>query len=268
MKGRMPSFDDMYPTYLRECSVSWKGHPVDSSASVAVTVFSRPTSGAWSGLGEVWTAAELARCGFDWVCLDAQHGRWNDQSMLTALALFGGQTPTLVRVRSNDDGLIGRALDCGAAGVIVPMVSTAAAATAAAGAAHYPPAGHRSWGPLTAGYGQAMSTTVTPFCAVMIETAEGVANVDAIAVTSGVSGLFVGPFDLALALGTSVDELIGDGEILRSISSAARRAGIVAGAFAGTPERAKDLRALGYDFLAVTTDSALLSAGAAAALSA
>jgi len=239
---------------------------VASSDSPAALSFTPRGSGAWSTLGELWTAAELARAGFSWICLDGQHGRWNDASTLTAIALFGSSTPTLVRVRSNDDGLIGRALDAGAAGVIVPMVSSVAAAEAAAGAAQYPPAGHRSWGPLAAGYGQPMTTDASPFLALMIETADAVAAVDGIAAVAGVNGLFVGPFDLALALGTTVDELLADGVVLRSIAAAARTAGIVAGAFAGTLERGALLRDLGYEFLAVTTEADLIGRGAASAL--
>ena len=96
----------------------------------------------------------------------------------------------------------------------------------------------------------------------MVESALALSNVDAIAAVPGVDLLFVGPFDLALSLGTSVDDLLADADgPLSTVRRAAEGAGIAVAAFAGTPERAGVLRDRGYDCLAVTTDTAVLASG-------
>jgi 4-hydroxy-2-oxoheptanedioate aldolase len=101
----------------------------------------------------------------------------------------------------------------------------------------------------------------------MIESALSLANVEAIAATPGVDLLFVGPFDLSLSLGISLDDLLADETgPLRTIYNAAVAAGIRVGAFAGTPQRARILRARGFDCIAVTTDTAVIAAGAQAVL--
>lgn len=227
--------------------------------------------GAWATLGEPRLTAELARSGFGWVALDAQHGHFDDRSLRDAL---GGRTadmaPMLVRVAANDAALIGRALDAGADGVIVPLVSTVDDARAAVAASHYPPLGARSWGPLhgsrpvhSPGSDGVVHRPV-PLCAVMIETAGALDDVEEIAVVPGVDMIFVGPFDLSLALGLDVDDLLaatdGDAPLAR-IARACSGAGIRAGAYAGTPERAVLLAAAGFDWIASTTDSALLPLG-------
>ena len=224
-------------------------------------------AGVWATLGDVRMTAALEGLGFDWVGIDAQHGHHDDRSIRDILSLRREPKATiLVRVAANDLTLIGRALDAGADGVIVPLVSTADEAAAAVAAAHHPPKGIRSWGPL-AGYD--IDPSRPPLCAVMVETADALDQVAAIASTPGVDMIFVGPFDLSLALGLEVNELIADtseSSPLRRIVAACRDAGIIAGAFAGAPERAVHLREHGFDWIAVDTDTGLLALGAAGAL--
>jgi 4-hydroxy-2-oxoheptanedioate aldolase len=105
----------------------------------------------------------------------------------------------------------------------------------------------------------------------MVETVGALADVDAIAATPGVDGLFVGPLDLALALGTTVDALLGDhsdGNPLGRVVEAAQGHGILVAGFAGTPANARRLRAHGIRCLAVSTDVAVVAEGAAAVLAA
>ncbi|HEY0249532.1 MAG TPA: aldolase/citrate lyase family protein [Gryllotalpicola sp.] len=228
--------------------------------------------GAWCMIGDDAVTATLARAGFDWLCLDAQHGAFDRSAVVTALRLADAAwPPLLVRAPSNDAAWIGAALDAGARGVIVPMVSSATEAARAADATHYPPRGSRSWGPMQplAGIPAPTAQEASSECLVMIETAAGLDAVDEIARTPGVTGLFVGPFDLALALGLALDELLADtspDSPLRRIAAAAQAAGVTAGAFAGTPERAPVLAAHGFELLAVATDASMLIAGAEAAL--
>ncbi len=229
-----------------------------------------PLLGAWATLGEPRMTAELARSGVGWVGLDAQHGHFDDNALRATLGLRpSGGPPMLVRVAANDPALIGRALDAGADGVVVPLVDSVADAEKAVAASHYPPHGTRSWGPLPGsrpvhGPGSDGGTHPVPLCAVMIETAAALDAVEDIAAVPGVDMIFVGPFDLSLTLGLDVDDLLaaqaGDAPLAR-ITRACTNAGITAGAYAGTPERAALLAAAGFDWIAATTDAALMALG-------
>jgi 4-hydroxy-2-oxoheptanedioate aldolase len=207
-----------------------------------------PGRGAWIQGDDPATARALA-AELEWIAIDQQHGLADDRVMLDLLAATAGLCQRYVRVRSLDAGLIGRALDGGADGVIVPQVSSVAEARAAVAASHYPPRGHRSWGPL-------VEHSPEVVVGVMIETATGLTAVAEIA-ASGADLLFVGPYDLALSLGTTVDTLLDEQTALTTIRDAAIAAGVALGAYAGTPARAARFAALGYRQLAVTTDAQL-----------
>jgi 4-hydroxy-2-oxoheptanedioate aldolase len=206
-----------------------------------------------------------------WVGVDAQHGHFDDAAVRGLFALRREPSaPVLVRVAANDPALIGRALDAGADGVVVPLVQGAEQAEAAVAAAHYPPRGARSWGPLpgTRDPAGGAASAPRPLCAMMVETAPAIAEVRAIAAVPDLDMVFVGPFDLALALGRDVDELLADTSAdapLPTIVRACREAGVLAGAYAGSPERAAALRAQGFSWIAVTTDTGVLQLGGEAA---
>jgi len=236
--------------------------------------------GLWSSLASAATARLLVAARPGWVVLDAQHGTWTGASVsevLPALAATSpdaaGAVPVWVRVPDDRPATIGRALDAGATGVVVPMVDTPEQAAAAAAACRYPPRGRRSFGPMLPLVGRPAPSPADADaavgCAVMVETAVALESVDGIAGAPGVDMVFIGPFDLGLALGRSVDDLLADEDDLAPLSSvvrACRRAGVRAGGFAGTPERARRLVELGFTDVVVATDSGLLSGGAAQAL--
>lgn len=232
--------------------------------------------GAFSFSGSAPVVEALARSGLDWVCLDAQHGRWSDLSVLGALDLLGGgarqdAARVYVRPRSADHDLIGRALDAGAAGVIVPMIDSVEQTRAVTQAARFPPIGTRSFGPIRAAFGAAddlAAANAGVTIGIMIETSAALAAVDDIARVDGVDMLFVGPFDLALALDTTVDALLAhtsaDAPIPR-IAAAARAAEIRFGGFAGTTERARAFIRHGATFVSVISDLDATVAGAMSA---
>ena len=229
-----------------------------------------PLLGAWATLGEPRLTIDLARSGVGWVGLDAQHGHFDDRSLRDALGPRATDSaPMLVRVAANDAALIGRALDAGADGVVVPLVNGVADARAAVAASHYPPRGARSWGPLPGSRavhhpGSDDAPHAVPLCAVMIETAAALDAVEAIAAVPGVDMIFVGPFDLSLALGLDIDDLLSSAEDdapLARIARACRQVGIRAGAYAGSSDRAALLAAAGFDWIAAATDTGLLSLG-------
>jgi len=225
-------------------------------------------------LGSPAATALMANIGADVLVLDAQHGLYDQSAVIAALPSAPG-IPVHVRVPENSAAVIGRALDSGARGVIVPMVQSGAEAAAAARACRYPPRGERSWGPLAAYRGE---PTIAPAeandtvsCSVMVETASALSELDAIATTPGVDEVFVGPFDLSIALGMTLTELLADhspGNALDAVVAACRSAGVRAGAFAGNLDVAAALVARGFTSVAVAVDTQLISAAGTALIAA
>ena len=220
--------------------------------------------GVWAMLGEPRTAAALEEAGFDWVLLDQQHGHFDDVAVRATFALrWKRRVPVLVRPRANRADLIGRALDAGADGVIVPLVESAEEAEEAVAAAASPPRGIRSFGPLPGAL-----QAERPFVGVMVETAAGLAAVDAIARTPALDLVFVGPFDLSQSLGTTVDDLLADDgpdAPLPRIVAACRAAGVRAGAFGATEPRARRFLEVGFTDVVAALDTSVLAAGGAIA---
>ena len=236
--------------------------------------FGPASRGVWCTDASPGSVARLAQSGFDWVCLDAQHGVYGRSELLeVARAYPFAAAELVVRVASCDFAAIGTSLDAGATTVIVPQIESAAEAERAVAATYYPPRGNRSWGPLgrtwgrTAAEPEPANAEIT--CAVMIESAVALNQVEAIAAVPGVGQLFVGPNDLSLSLSTTVEALLTDdsaGSALARITAAAESQELTVGAFAGTPAIAERFRASGISCLAVATDLWLLARGAEAAL--
>ena len=229
-----------------------------------VVATGQPTFGSWVTLGDTVAAELMGKAGYDWVILDTQHGGITWDNMLGVMqALDLGGTRALVRVGWTDPMQIMRAMDLGALGVIVPMVSTAEQAQIAAQAIRYPPHGIRSFGPVRNYYSAPGGPPQDPLCFVMIETAEAMDNLDAIAATPGVDGLFVGPVDLALSFGLG-PALVMPEQVLGAIDevvAACRRHKVIAGcaALGNAPELAKR----GVQFLTLGNDAGLVRRGAA-----
>jgi 4-hydroxy-2-oxoheptanedioate aldolase len=158
------------------------------------------TLGSWYGIRCNLIAERYGAVGFDWVIVDLQHGTASWDGLLSLLqSLQLGGTRSLVRVTGHDPAEIGRALDIGAIGVVVPMVSTPEQARLVANAARYPPSGTRSIGQARNTLGQD-PLRQDPFCVVMIETVEGMNNLDAIVATPGVDCVLLGGADLAVSM--------------------------------------------------------------------
>jgi 4-hydroxy-2-oxoheptanedioate aldolase len=224
-----------------------------------------PALGVVSSIRSPIAAGLLARAGCAHVLIDHQHGEWNDASQREGIAAVYLQNVTpVVRVTHNAYSAIGRVLDAGALGVIVPMVNTAAEAQAAAFAMRYPPRGGRSSGDnmmLHLGSDYATAANAELFLAVQIETAAGLANVEAIMAVDGVDGCWVGPSDLALALGVQQGSPEHT-DAIRAVLAACHKAGKVGGMFAGSAAIARRWLDEGYRFVTVSGDTALLEHGA------
>jgi 4-hydroxy-2-oxoheptanedioate aldolase len=230
--------------------------------------------GAWCSIGSSYVVELLGSCGFDWICIDLQHGFAGLENLLPMLqAASISQTPALVRVPRLDGGLIGRALDAGASGVIVPMVNTADEAREAVRACRYPPDGVRSWGPARLSLAEpaysARLANGKVQCLVMIETLEAVRNLGEIVQVEGVDAVFVGPSDLAVDMGLAPQRgpIAGDHEsTLAGIARTCQENGMPAGIFCGTFPAVVQFGDMGYTILAATSDAALIRAGAAEGL--
>jgi 4-hydroxy-2-oxoheptanedioate aldolase len=224
-----------------------------------------PTFGAWQCLPSSLSAEILARAGFDWILVDLQHGGagWGDLLAIVQALELGGAVP-LVRVGWNDPMQIMRALDSGASGVVVPMVSTVEDAQRAVAACRYPPTGIRSFGPTRSFYGGATQLDGEALCLAMIETQQGLDNVERIAAVPGLDGLFVGTVDLSLALGCGLTTVPNETVLaaIDQVVAACNRHHSIPGCVAlgdGMPER---LLARGMRFLAVGADVGYLDHGA------
>ena len=170
-----------------------------------------PVWGGWITGPSFHGPEEFARAGYDYVGFDVQHGYLDDADVAVILRrLDHVPIATAVRLPSNHPAPIGRVLDAGADAVIVAMVDTPQQAAAAVAATRYPPDGVRSFGPLRAGMGRdpaELQSRVSTFA--MIETAAGLAAVEEICSVPGLSGIYVGPADLAISLGVPVADLTG-----------------------------------------------------------
>ena len=233
--------------------------------------------GYWSVLDAPIATERIARLGYDYVALDWQHGLIGYTGILHGMQAIdaGGASVGMVRVVANDPTSIGRALDAGAGGVIVPLINTAEDAAAAVAATRYPPHGVRSYGPMRSmlriGPKPAEADASTLVLA-MIETPQGLDNVEAICATPGLDGVYVGPSDLCLAVGGAYPNDPDVAEVfeaaLKKVREVAAAAGIAAGIH--TPDGGSAARRLGegYTFATVASDLVHLENTAAAHLAA
>jgi 4-hydroxy-2-oxoheptanedioate aldolase len=213
----------------------------------------------------------VVAAGFDWICIDCQHGLISDSDVVGILQA-AGPTTSIVRVAWNQPDRIMRALDAGADGVIVPMVNSAAEARAAVAACRYPPAGYRSFGPTRAAVRFPGFTPESGnrqvICAVMIETLEAAEHADEILGVEGVDAVWVGPWDLSLSASGGLEapgETPRDLELIHSVLRASLRNGVIPGISVATAEQARYWRDAGFTMVAVLSDFRML-AGAAGLL--
>src|SRR3990172_8524975 len=158
----------------------------------------RPALGGWLTVPSSASAEVFAHAGFDWVCVDSQHGLIDYQVSVDKLrAISTTDAVPIVRVPWNEPGIIMKSLDAGAYGVIVPMVNTRAEAEAAVSYCRYAPRGVRSYGPsravLYSGRDYFQHANDTVLCIVMIETAQAIENLDDILSVAGVDVAYIGP---------------------------------------------------------------------------
>ena len=228
----------------------------------------RQVWGGWVVGPTIIGPEEFAHAGYDYVGFDLQHGFLDDADVAMLLRrLEHVPIATAVRLPSADPTPIGRVLDAGADAVIIAMVESAAQAAAAVAATRYPPTGVRSFGPLRASLGRdsaSLEARVSVFA--MIETAQGISAAGEICAVPGLTGVYVGPADLAISLGFGAadawtHEAVRDAMI--RIRETASAAGLVAGIHAGSGTRGKAMAELGFHMITLASESHALRRGAA-----
>ena len=235
-------------------------------------VAGNPALNGWCSIGNPLTAEIMASQGYDSVTIDIQHGALDYGGALVMLQAIRASTATpLVRVPWRDPGYIMKALDAGAMGIICPMVNTRAEAEEFVSYTRYPPQGQRSFGPTRAaiampGYGVDANNEVLALA--MIETAEGIANLNEIVATPGLDGIYVGPADLTLGTqngklqpGFDRQEPVMT-DMIKRIAATCRETGIAACLHCGTPEYAAQAIGWGYNLTTVGGDTRLLASAA------
>lgn len=230
----------------------------------------RTLVGGWVSVGAEEVVETMFAQGFDYVGLDTQHTLMDVPTAGRLLHAAPKTGPAaLIRVPSNNAADIGKALDAGADGVIVPMVNTGEEAAQAMAACRYAPVGVRSFGPFRQGMPYDIpSLTARTACFVMAETETAVRNIEAICATPELTGVYIGPADLAVSLGLSIGRNPMPPvlrEAIMTIVAACKRAGLIVGGHFSAPE-VPMLRELGFSMVTVGADRAYVAAGAAADL--
>jgi 4-hydroxy-2-oxoheptanedioate aldolase len=223
-----------------------------------------PTFGLWAGIPSSLTAEIAAAAGYDYVCVDLQHGMSDEATMVSMFqATNAAGSTALARLAWNEPWMIMRALDLGASGVIVPLVGSGAEAVRAVQACRYPPDGIRSYGPIRADMVVGSSTpeelAKAALCLVMIETREGIERLEEIASTPGLDGIYIGPSDLSLALGLTLPPAGAQplDDAIARVRDAAHAHGLIAGMHCSSGHAARSRAAEGFQLITVGVDTSV-----------
>ena len=221
--------------------------------------------GTFLSIGSPAVTELAAEIGFAWVLIDLEHGCESEAALPHQLrALRGSQTLAIVRVSAPHPDLIGRVLDWGADGIMVPHVDTVAQAEHCVKAASYPPQGHRGVSRTVRAYGYGLRLPAgelpKPLILAQIETAEGVTNAEGIAAVDGIDALFIGPADLSYDLKARNSPLPYD-DCVKVIAQAARNHGKGCGILVRHTDDKDKLKALGFTWLAMDSDLSLVREG-------
>lgn len=228
------------------------------------------TLNGWLAIPDGASAETMAHAGWDSLTIDMQHGLIDYTDAVNCLrSISTTETVPMVRVPWLDAGVIMKMLDAGAYGIICPMISTAADARLFASCCRYPPRGIRSTGPIRASlyagasYQQQADNLVLSFA--MIETLEGMNNLEAICAVEELSGIYIGPSDLSLAHGFKPGFDREEPEMLKAIEkviTAARRAGKFPGIHCGSVAYGRRMIEMGASMITVGSDLRFIASGA------
>ncbi len=227
---------------------------------------------AWLTLNNPFLIELIGEAGWDCITIDQQHGLGGNEALLSCLtAARAARLPAIVRVAENDPGLIGRALDAGAQGIMCPLIETVEDAEAFVKAVKYPPRGLRSWGPYRARLDQEGDyfTTANAFTVAcpQIETRGALDSLEEILSIDGVDMVCFGPNDLSVALTGRLDIWAKEvREAMTLVLRKCRELSVMALIFANDIDFAKPRVEEGWDIVAVGTDAGWFGKAAAAIL--
>ena len=233
--------------------------------------------GAWAGLDSPASAELMGKVGLDWIVVDLEHGAATEASLLAHLyAIDVGGAAALVRPPSGERLRIGRALDLGAAGIVVPRLDTVAQVQEAVTFLRYPPAGQRGVALLARGarlgtvnHAGVASLNDDIAGIIQIESPLALEAADEIAAIDGVDCLFVGPADLSHSLGIPGQFAHATYQAaLRKVVDACRRQGKAPGILLYDHATFRPHLDLGYTFVGVGADVSFVNNGIKAALAA
>jgi 4-hydroxy-2-oxoheptanedioate aldolase len=225
---------------------------------------------AWLTLNNPFLIELIREAGWDCVTIDQQHGLGGNEALLACLtAARACGLPAIVRVANNDPGIVGRALDAGAQGIMCPLINNVDEAEAFVRAVKYPPRGLRSWGPFRARLGHEgdyfTSANAFTIACPQIETKGALDQLDDILGLDGVDMVCFGPNDLSVALTGRLDIWAREvQEAMTLVLKKAREKSVMALIFANDVAFAKPRVAEGWDIVAVGTDAGWFSTAAAA----
>jgi 4-hydroxy-2-oxoheptanedioate aldolase len=221
--------------------------------------------GAWCVMPSAFGAELLAGEGFDYVCIDCQHGLVDfDEMWPMVQCLRWSRATPLVRIQSAETTAAGKALDAGAEGVIFPMVNSRGEAENAVAACRYPPEGVRSFGPVRSGLLLGMDPAAVNreiLCLAMVETIQGVELADEICATKGLDGVYLGPADLAVSMGmapATMHKSRDHADAIEHVRKVCEAHGIASGIHTVSGEQARKYAEAGFQMCSIATDAVLL----------
>jgi 2-dehydro-3-deoxyglucarate aldolase/4-hydroxy-2-oxoheptanedioate aldolase len=248
--------------------------PLNGGALARAVRAGDSTLGTFLGTASAVTAEVCAASGFDWLLLDLEHGAGGEEQVRDVVPAAGAYgVPTVVRVETDTRIRMGRVLDNGAAGIMLPRIDSAAQLETALTHLRFPPRGDRG----VATYNRACRFGLDPgaldradeeiLVIAQIESATAVAAVDEIAAVDGVDVLFIGPRDLSHDLGVPGDTAApAFVEALETVLAAGKRHGKACGLLVNDGAAAAKRLEQGWTFVAIGSDSTLLAAASRAAL--
>lgn len=227
--------------------------------------------GAFMALADSTAAELMATTGFDWLLIDSEHGPNDIKGIMQQLqAMSAYAVNSVVRLQDHDVGDIKRVLDVGAQTLLIPMVDSAEQAEQLVKAVRYPPKGIRGmgggltratrWGSIK-DYLQHADENI---CLVLqIESTEGISDLDSITQVDGVDAVFIGPADLAAAMGYIGQP--GHPEVCKVVEQSIQRVhelGKPVGVYCGDPKQAERYQQMGASFFLIAADTLLLKGAA------
>jgi len=209
----------------------------------------------------------LVDCGFDWLMVDLEHGPISPESAQAMInATQGSDCMPLVRLQANETWMAKMPLDIGAMGLFFPLIMTAKDAERAIKSTLYPPAGHRGFAPIHAGYRWRKSLTEyaadaddTILKIIMIEHVDAVNQLENILQVPGIDLVFIAPYDLSqsLDLAGQFDHPIVK-ETIKQAEITIKAAGIDLGGYANSVDKGRELLDKGYKLLMLGYDGVLI----------